>query len=347
MGDWLGNDTLRRGQWRPFEEARVFVRSLGLESSAQWFEYARSDKKPRDIPSSPHESYAKSGWISWGDWLGTGYVANQRREYRPFEEARAFVRSLGIRYTEEWREYVKSGKEPDDIPANPDEVYSNRWKRRQHSGGEHTNAIEAQGEWRGWADWLGVVSIWSRPTLLAFLEDLRPRLKDLEETELYLILQQGGALPGLKKALGSTTALGVLQDLQVNDGRELEAALEAAAEEEVLEDYADGAEALEVHTHEDALESGTLATPEALRLVDDLAGLHYGLDDETAQYLVDNRVAGLWEAYTDAGEAALGALSDGGDGHYLRLIRERFSTELEGAKSLPIPAGWAFRPPQT
>ena len=79
-------------------------------------------------------------------------------------------------------------------------------------------------------------------------------------------------------------------------------------------------------------------------MVDDLAGMHYGLDDETAQYLVDNRVAALWEAYTDAGEAALESLRGGG-GNYFQLIRERFTSELGGAKNLPIPQGWAFRPP--
>jgi hypothetical protein len=167
-------------------------------------------------------------------------------------------------------------------------------------------------------------------------------------------------MPGLQKALGKSTALGVLRDLKENDGREIEEALKAAADEEIADSFVEGGlpekeegEALEEHTPEDAelkedlLETGglaSLATPEALRLVDDLAGLHYGLDDETAQYLVDNRVAALWEAYTDAGEAALEALRGEG-GHYFNLIRERFSAELEGAKSLPIPAGWAFRPP--
>ena len=47
---------------------------------------------------------------------------------------------------------------------------------------------QADGEWRGWADWLGVVNKWGRDTLLAFLEDLRPHLPHLEEKELYAII---------------------------------------------------------------------------------------------------------------------------------------------------------------
>jgi hypothetical protein len=186
-----------------------------------------------------------------------------------------------------------------------------------------TQNTTEQGEWRGWADFLGVVSIWNRSTLLAFLEDLRPHLKDLEETELYLILQQGGAMPGLQKALGKSTALGVLKDLQENDGRAIEEALQDAADEEIQDSYVEETNGtLEERTPEDeelkealaeARGLAALATPDALRLVDDLAGLHYGLDDETAQYLVVNRVAALWEAYTDAGEAALDALEGGAD----------------------------------
>jgi hypothetical protein len=311
-GDWLGTGKVRRGkeEWRPFEEARAFVRGLGLKNEAQWREYCRSGKKPVDVPANLVGVYGDE-WQGMGDFLGTGNIANRHKVFRPFEEAREFVRSLGLKSAEEWREYAKSGNKPPDIPFNPDQVYTGKQK------GEITNITEnigvdteEQGEWRGWADWLGVVSVWSRATLLAFLEDLRPRLKNLEETELYLILQQGGAMPGLQKALGKTTALGVLKDLKENGGRAIEAALEAAADEEIADSYVEDDlsakeenETLQEHTpedeelKEDLLQTGglaALATPEALRLVDDLANLHYGLDDETAQYLVDNRIAGLW-----------------------------------------------------
>ena len=64
-------------------------------------------------------------------------------------------------------------------------------------------------QWRGWSDWLGAVGQWDRETLLTFLEDLRPRLKDLSETELHMMLQQAGAMPALKKALPDSSGLGV------------------------------------------------------------------------------------------------------------------------------------------
>ena len=47
-----------------------------------------------------------------GDWLGTGRIADHEREFRPFEEAREFVHSLGLQREADWREYCKSGKKP-------------------------------------------------------------------------------------------------------------------------------------------------------------------------------------------------------------------------------------------
>jgi superfamily II DNA or RNA helicase len=340
-GDFLGTGIVapQNHAFLPFAEARGYVRGLGLKSTAEWAEWFQSGKRPANIPTNPSGVY-KAEWRGFPDWLGTDTVAPQYRVFLPFKEAREYVRGLGFGSQKEFGEWSKTPARPHDIPTGPYSIYKE--------------------EWRGWSDWLGVKSRWTRPTLLAFLEDLRPRLGDLEETELYLILQQGGAMPGLQKALGKSTALGVLKDLKENDGRAIEEALEAAADEEIADSYVEDDlpakeedEALQEHTpedeelKEDLLLSGglaSLATPEALRLVDDLAGMHYGLDDETAQYLVDNRIAGLWQAYADDGEVALDALRGEG-GHYFRVIRGRFNAQLEGAKNLTIPAGWAFRPP--
>ena len=75
-----------------------------------------------------------------GDWLGTGTIAPRLREYRSFKEARAFVRRLGLKSQCEWRAYCKSGKKPDDIPANPNRTY-------------------AKAGWAGMGDWLGTGTV--------------------------------------------------------------------------------------------------------------------------------------------------------------------------------------------
>ena len=49
------------------------------------------------FPANPSGVYKNDGWAGIGDWLGTGRIANQNMIYLPFEEARAFVHSLGLR----------------------------------------------------------------------------------------------------------------------------------------------------------------------------------------------------------------------------------------------------------
>ena len=68
---------------------------------------SRSNKppKPIDIPQDPYKVYRDEGWVSWGDWLGTGAIATKDRVSRPFEEARAFVHKLQLKGETEWRKY--------------------------------------------------------------------------------------------------------------------------------------------------------------------------------------------------------------------------------------------------
>lgn len=142
MGDWLGTGSLspsdRRKQFLSFAEARTYVHKLKLKSQNEWKQYVASGKKPTNIPGWPNETYADNGWINWGDWLGTGTVANRNKNWRPFLEARAFARSLKFRSSEDWKRFAKSSKRPADIPSTPDRIYK---------------------EWRGWGDWLGTGNV--------------------------------------------------------------------------------------------------------------------------------------------------------------------------------------------
>ena len=60
----------RHRNWRPFEEAREYARSLGLKNSLEWIAFWKSGKKPKDIPYQSFIVYKGKGWISYGNWLG-------------------------------------------------------------------------------------------------------------------------------------------------------------------------------------------------------------------------------------------------------------------------------------
>lgn len=148
MGDWLGTDNIApfKRSFKPFRQARAFVRTLGLSDVLEWRAFCNGElegveERPADIPSNPQQTYRDKGWSGWGDWLGTGAVSPWLKQYRPFKEARAFVRSLGLKRGSEWNGFCKGelpekGTLPADIPASPREVYKDDG-------------------WAGMGDWLG------------------------------------------------------------------------------------------------------------------------------------------------------------------------------------------------
>jgi hypothetical protein len=132
--------------YRPFTEAREWVRGLGLRGGSEWRDFCAGrlegkPPKPSDIPNTPSEVYKNKGWISLGDWFGTGTIAPYMRTYRPFTEAREWVRGLGLRGVLDWKDFCAGRLEgkppkPSDIPATPNIVY-------------------ADCGWTGIPDWLG------------------------------------------------------------------------------------------------------------------------------------------------------------------------------------------------
>ena len=129
LGDFLGTGTIapKNRKFLSFEEARKFARDLNLSGGPAWKKWSKSSERPEDIPSSPATVYKDSGWVSLGDFLGTGTIATYNRKYLSFEEARKFVRNLKLSGQAAWREWCKSGDKPDDIPASSNLIYKSSW----------------------------------------------------------------------------------------------------------------------------------------------------------------------------------------------------------------------------
>jgi hypothetical protein len=62
---------------------------------------------------------------SWGDFLGTGSVANYYKKYLKYKEAKFFVKKFHFKNQKEWFKYSKSKKFPSFLPASPMQVYKN------------------------------------------------------------------------------------------------------------------------------------------------------------------------------------------------------------------------------
>ena len=93
--------------YRPFSEAREYVRELKLKNVTEWRQYYGSGQKPDDIPSVPEQAYKKQ-WKGYGDWLGTGRLATKDLEFLSFEQARQIARSLKFKSNGEYKEYCRS-----------------------------------------------------------------------------------------------------------------------------------------------------------------------------------------------------------------------------------------------
>jgi superfamily II DNA or RNA helicase len=348
--DFLGNGGAQprrishAGAYRPFAEARAFIRQLGLRSQKDFAEWSQTNDRPADIPSNPYNAYGTE-WTSWADWLGQ----NGADGFRPFGEARAYARSLGLKTRKEWAEHTRSAGFPKDLPVWPDYCYQD------------------QG-WQGWNDWLGTEGNLNRMTLLAILTSLRPVLADLRPAELFAILMHRGVLRASRRH-SRAEALRALERLCNTENLEATLAEAAAAlepfagtapetagagqvddgttppaEESPALDGEDDEQELEPEALRRLTELPRLRSVRSLRAVDHLAEHGMANDEQLLEFLVNSRVGALWQAVLD-GDPAFDPerLRTETGGAFFEMIRERFFQQFEGARGLPIPDGYAFR----
>jgi hypothetical protein len=182
-GDWLGNGNLAPGSqnYQPFAQARQLVRTLGFKNSQEWQEYCKSGRKPQDIPANPYQTY-QSEFQGMGDWLGTERLAgiHKHHNFLSYEKARRKVHSLELKSVAEWRAYCKSGKKPENIPTNPDKVYSS--------------------EFMGMGDWLGTDISDEIPEMYTRQKDLEDALfqlhssQQLSSGQIMILMRHAGML---------------------------------------------------------------------------------------------------------------------------------------------------------
>jgi hypothetical protein len=143
--DFLGGTATTR---MTFDEARTFVRRIGIKNQSEYREWVVGrlrrpglPARPKNMPTNPHRSYS-GVWKGYNDFFGTPASRNIGRTWRSFDAAREYVRSQGLGSVNEYRRWTRGELEdrpafPDDIPAWPYDVY-----------GEERN-------WKGFSDFLG------------------------------------------------------------------------------------------------------------------------------------------------------------------------------------------------
>lgn len=346
--DFLGTGTTRRrracgnGAFRPYPDARAFVRGLGLGSQKEYAAWSQTDDRPGDIPANPYNAY-RGEWVNWGDWLGQRGADG----YRPFAAAREYARSKGFKSRAEWVAHANAADCPCDMPVFPEYAY-------------------ADDGWLDWADWLGTPAKLTRPRILAILTAIRDVVADLGPAELYAILRMKGVLTASIRH-SRHDALKALERLC--HGGNTDQTLAEVAEALEKDQPPDGAPAPETAQAEDppALDQGGQPvepvvpvdlTPEevervavlpevrsinGLRAVDHVLA-SVGIDDaDVLEFLVASRVAALWQRVLDDTPGFTpDAIRAAAGGRAFDAIRERFLSEYDAASALPVPPGYAF-----
>jgi len=117
-------------KYLPFEKAREYVHNQKLKNTREWKKWSKGtlegkNKRPAFIPSNPDIVYKNDGWISWSDWI------RKPIKFLSFEEARDFVRALGLSTQTDWQKYyqgkIEGMQKPENIPWNPQKIYADKW----------------------------------------------------------------------------------------------------------------------------------------------------------------------------------------------------------------------------
>jgi len=344
-GDWLGTGNIspRNRVYRTFAEAREYARGLGFKSVEIWREFCKSPQLPLDIPGDPVRVY-KEKWKGWGDWLGTGNIAPQNKEFLPFEDARIIVHSLELKGWAAWIKYCRSGNKEPNIPSDPSEVYPEKWK--------------------GISDWLGYEEPqWSVRKVKELLRDLiRSKIiYQWDEAVLYSFLLRKGLLNLQSRHTqffrnlidARRTPEGrTMIDEYANSNSENPPDLSHVAKKQV-----DTSEEIETLTSSelsnivepnDPLDyKNDLTVEQILSQTDVLESIN--VDEEAMQFYLDYSVDELWRcAFKNEYEAVRKVKLAGKNGNkYHDMVVDIFLGDYQGSTKLKIPPHYSFPYPPT
>lgn len=138
--DYLRRNTLVENtiigvRWRSYNQARKWVRSMGIASVADWRRKTKNHMfLPADIPVNPKSVY-KDLFLGWSDFLGVEIIAPKDKPFWSYDKARKWATDDEIKSGKEWQVLSSHGKLPKQLPSNPQATYKK--------------------EWRGWREFLG------------------------------------------------------------------------------------------------------------------------------------------------------------------------------------------------
>ncbi len=338
MGDWVGTTKGWDGSYLPFETAREIVHSLKLKSLAEWLVYCNSGNKPFNIPASPEVQY-KGQYISAGDWLGTGRIADQlkiEQLFLPFEEAKTFIQKLGLKSHKEWIDYCNSGNKPDNIPSSPERVYKNNG-------------------WQCLADFIGTLGtgnhLWSKNALISYLEQTKNFIHVCSVPVLLTIIESNGLYNFInKQQLKKLQESEPGSEERENVTAEIIKEITAKTDDEIehihtdIENELTESEEKELLNEENEKEKVCDSTEIHIKQLKELDNdvITASLDDERIQFLINDSINNLWYD-TLAEKLDVTKIENLVLNKSLpNTIKDRFLSEHNEVMNMALPKGWEY-----
>lgn len=219
-----------------------------------------------------------------------------------------------------------------------------------------------EGSWVSWSDFLGTTGqggMWSRQTLLKFLEEYRGNIISAESAELLIILQNAG----LEYKLDTNEKFKKII-LNKEDSEERETAIDAYIAE-LRQQLGKVAEDLTDEEILDGIDNGDIVIPEAevsdTEDIEEILGTNLpvekiidsmklydheyihleNLDAEKVRFLIENRINKLWNFIINEQITAEAIIADD-DKKYFTQIRNAFLAEYNDVVAMQNPEGYSF-----
>jgi hypothetical protein len=113
-------DITKHQNFLSYSEAKEYLSQLNFNCENDFYAWAKTSERPKNIPASPRKTYGKD-FISMGDFLGSGNY--HFKEYFSFEECIKFVHSLNLNSIMEFQKWITQNKKTTPVPSHPYEIY--------------------------------------------------------------------------------------------------------------------------------------------------------------------------------------------------------------------------------
>ena len=125
----LKNRLRNANKFLSYEEAKIIIHDFKIKNGNEWRIFSKLNKKPDNIPFDPEQFYKKTEeWISWGDFLGTGFISNRNKKilFLPYEEAKNFLKNKNFKTIGEYLNWCREEK-CNFLPKYPNESYKDEF----------------------------------------------------------------------------------------------------------------------------------------------------------------------------------------------------------------------------